>query len=98
MANEIKEINETELNSVNGGSFWSKNDYEKAEYRQAGVEPDYGFIRKDKFFIKSNNGRKYEITYEQANSVVDIFKACGKQISYEVLLDYESHPDKYIKR
>ena len=92
------EINEKELDAVNGGSFWSRNDYEKAEYRQAGVEAEYGLIFKDKFFLKSNSGRSYEITYEQANSVVDIFKACGKKVSYETLLDFESHPDKYVRR
>ncbi len=95
MANEM---NENELDAVSGGSFWSRNDYEKAEYRQAGVEPDYGFIGKDKFFIRSSSGRKYQITYEQANSAVDVFKACGKSITYETLLDFESHPDKYVRR
>ena len=83
MANEINEINEMELDAVNGGSFWSPNAFKQEVYNQAGIKTKYGFFAKDKFWAKNAQGQEVAISYGQANAAVRLWRARGEQPTYE---------------
>ncbi len=89
MENEM--LNFEELNQVNGGTF-DANMYSKDEYKAAGIALDSHFFAKDEFFLWSSvdqNGNKltspkrYSLTYDAANTAVEIYNRTGKPATLE---------------
>ena len=81
------ELNENELDSVNGGTF-TPNKFDERIYNQAGLRTDYHFWAKDEFFIRSKDGHEVSITYDQANQVVRMWQQTGKQPTFEAVAAY----------
>ncbi|MBR2676142.1 MAG: hypothetical protein IKE28_04450 [Solobacterium sp.] len=84
MAEDIRKIEETELDNVSGGGLMDK--YSDEEYDAAGITIlDPGWIANDGYFLR--NSKEY-IDEDLANKAVRFFKkygrsaSCSKEIYY----------------